>query len=413
MRRTLPLWILALSLVAGACSDESPRVAKIDEMKVVKVSGDQASPVPSAASPVIYATAGASLQLLDADGYTPEPLVAQVMVEGGAGIMSGGPVVPKGTETHWHIEEGGGKLYGDTRLTDDTAHVVNRWAPGTRAGTYRATAGRIVGTAIVTDSEWELVVEPGPVSELSLHPLSHVQEGDNIDIRSLLAAASDKHRNAIPLERVRSLPAANNVWWAWPVDGEPTHYKSGWTTAVPDLTGYTGTPWPYEVFPGDGEPQWIASRDGASPAQWNDYTITYYLSVDPEHTGGAKVELLVRAAGIGWYQTAVRTAFISHRGQITTYNTNLADNPTFGLMVKAGGTIDSATVSWRTTGGEQVTRQFMAGRGGVPTRHFGTLYTAPLEVQIHNSKPARTSAVLYRCANGLTPSSTQTCSELH
>lgn len=165
MRRTSLSLILALAVLAGACSsDDGPSVATLDQMRVVKVSGDQSSPVPSAPSQAIYATAGASLQLLDADGYTAEPLVAQVVVEGGSmGIMSGGPIIPKGTLIHWQIPSAAGRLLGTPTATDDTAYVINRWAPGTRAGTYTVKGQTLRGDgSIVTEATWDLVVEPGP-----------------------------------------------------------------------------------------------------------------------------------------------------------------------------------------------------------------------------------------------------------
>src|SRR5690625_3212147 len=165
IRRTL--YLALISLFAAACSADGPRViSDLEEMRVVKVSGDQSAPVPAVAPSRIVAVAGTSLDAAPGDGWTPEPLVARVVPEAtaGRGITGSGPVIPAGTLVHWQIPEGAGRLYGQTTTTVDSASVVNRWAPGTRAGTYTVAAGRLVGSNIVTDATWEVVVEPGPVA---------------------------------------------------------------------------------------------------------------------------------------------------------------------------------------------------------------------------------------------------------
>nr|PZN89356.1 MAG: hypothetical protein DIU52_14005 [bacterium] len=138
-----------------------PRPAKIEEMRVVKISGDQAArvPPPEVAGLTIRAVVGQ-------DGWTSEPLVARIEVVQPGGLQAlhadDSVYVPKGTLVHWLLDDGAGRLFASTTATDDTATTVNRWAPGTKAGRFRARAGRLVGTEIVYDAEFELEVLPGP-----------------------------------------------------------------------------------------------------------------------------------------------------------------------------------------------------------------------------------------------------------
>jgi hypothetical protein len=242
MRRT-SLWILALSLVVGACSSDSdPIIADIDQMRVVKVSGDQTSQVPAAASHTIYATAGASLAVLDGLGYTPEPLVARVEAVGmqsrGTGPSS---VIPPGTLVHWQIPEVAGRLFGGTTATDDSAHVINRYAPGTRAGTYIAYAGRMVGSEIEIDAEWELVVEPGAAVRIATAKPTDApyryEIGDTIDARTMIAYGEDGHFNRIAADVIRATPDSL-VSWEWTdasaANAQPIHGE-GWTVPVSDF----------------------------------------------------------------------------------------------------------------------------------------------------------------------------------
>lgn len=185
MRRT-SLSPLIFVLLVGACGDDGPSVARLEDMRVVKISGDQSSQVPSAPSATIYATAGAALNVIGPDGYTSEPLVARVEVVGANGITDGGPIVPAGTLIQWNLPVEAGRLFDRAIATDDSAYVINRWAPGTKAGTYEVYVGRLVSSDILTlDAKWELVVEPGaPVEAAWGGAWQHdaVAAGDTIDL---------------------------------------------------------------------------------------------------------------------------------------------------------------------------------------------------------------------------------------
>jgi hypothetical protein len=230
--------LIALAMLAGACSDPAPDpvIATIDQMRVVAVSGDQTTQVPDIApSQTIYATAGAALQAAPGEGWTPEPLVARV--EATVASRGTGPsaVIPPGTLVHWQIPEVAGRLFGASTAVDDTAHVINRYAPGTRAGTYIAYAGRLVGGDIVTDAEWELVVEPGAVTRINwlCDPwgCDEVSVGEPFDLREYLAEPTDQYRNPVDLMAIPD----SHVGWAWyggPEDPEgPEGY--GWMVTAP------------------------------------------------------------------------------------------------------------------------------------------------------------------------------------
>lgn len=277
MHRRTSLSLLILALLVGACGSESgPSVATLDQMRVVKVSGDQASPVPDAApSATIYATAGASLQVAPGDAWTVKPLVARVEVQGSGsmGIMSGGPVVPAGTMIHWDLPEVAGKLRGLTTATDDSAHIVNRWAPGTKAGTYVASAHRILADGTITDdAEWELVVEPGAPADVQWGGGTWLCAGDEINLLDLVVYLYDAHRNKIDPEAGAAALAAALRWqWADRVQNSSATgpFGSGATVAVPDLgaygfrpltqTGYFGAP--DRTYYAGGVLTWVGDRD--------------------------------------------------------------------------------------------------------------------------------------------------------
>lgn len=165
---------LALALALAACGDDpggpesrGPQPASVDLMRVVKISGDQAAQVPPA---------GVSADLVAASTmptWTPEPLVARVKivqprVNGAAEADS--LFVPPGTLVHWRVQDGCGELFASTTATDDSAYTVNRWRPGTRAGTCTVMAGRLVGTDIVIDTTWTMQVLPGEPVQLDIEP---------------------------------------------------------------------------------------------------------------------------------------------------------------------------------------------------------------------------------------------------
>src|SRR5690606_4280363 len=72
--------VLALALALAACSDDSDSdVATIDQMRVVKVSGDQSAQVP----PPEIAGALRVTATVGEDGWTDEPLIARIVTTGG------------------------------------------------------------------------------------------------------------------------------------------------------------------------------------------------------------------------------------------------------------------------------------------------------------------------------------------
>ena len=237
--------VLALALIIAACSDDSDSdVATIDQMRVVKVSGDQSAQVP----PPEIAGALRVTATVGEDGWTDEPLIARIVTTGGGAQATitglSADVVPTGTLVHWYLPEECGRLFAQTTATDDSAYTVNRWAPGTKAMTCHAQAGRLVGTQIVMDATWELEVLPGPVAQVQLAEMPWLCIGDTLDMRDYVAGGLDAYWNEIPADTVRALPDSEVSWtWKdgtqWSTGSGPT--VSGWIVVVPDFGqhGYT------------------------------------------------------------------------------------------------------------------------------------------------------------------------------
>lgn len=196
--------VTMLAMLAGACGSDSPvepdltpEPLTVRDWRVVPLSGDQSLSASSA-------SAAASLQplvsanVIGADGYSAEPLVARIELTAEAqarGATLAG--LPTGTLVHWHISDHGGKLYGSTTTPDDSAHILNRWAPSTRASDYTITAGRLVDGEIVTDATWTVTVQPGPAAHVEVPSRLLVWLGDTLDVAGL-ATVTDEHGNPLP-----------------------------------------------------------------------------------------------------------------------------------------------------------------------------------------------------------------------
>lgn len=264
MRRTaLTMLIPALAIMAGACSDSGPDIhmATIDQMRVVKVSGDQSTPAAALSSPP--ASPGLSLAVQASAAYTEEPLVGQVVAEvQGRGTGMSGPsselVVPRGTLIHWELPTEAGRLLGSPTATDDSAYFVNRWAPGTRAGTYAARAQTLRPTGeIVTEETWELTVVPGPLHSVARNSITGlVYEGDTIDVAALVRHGLDAHGNEIPAAEVI---AFGEPEWEVYIMGELTSIPdfpredvlvgsgTGWNVTAPEWRESPGFPFTYII----------------------------------------------------------------------------------------------------------------------------------------------------------------------
>lgn len=241
------LAVLALAVAVAACGrDDDPAndVAAIDQMRVVKVRGDQSSQVPPAGP---SQSLGVRYAQVGTDGYTDEPLVARVEATEPQASLTGPSfaVVPAGTPVHWHLSDGCGKLFGATTETDDTAYTLNRWAPGTKAGACQAAAGRILSDgSIVLDATWELEVLPGPTVEPRFGgpglPDS-VAAGDTLDLSLLITGGWDAHQNPTSVEQAVADLDAGAAWGEAAQSGQicrPTvtlsHHSEGWLVVVPE-----------------------------------------------------------------------------------------------------------------------------------------------------------------------------------
>lgn len=258
--------ILALALAVGACSDsdDGPRLATIDEVKVVKVSGDQSAPVLGQGIVTVQAPSGGlSLQTVPAGEYTPEPLVGRVeptfQARGTRGTGPSGLVVPVGTLVHWDIPEEAGRLLGTTTATDDSAYVINRWAPGTKAGTYTVRAQRILGTGeIVTDATWQVVVEPGKFHTFGSDLSYSAHAGDPVDLSAPIQGmhAMDRYYNPIPDSVV--IAEVTPTWRILGPRPSPASYQcsenvvdSGTGWEIPAAPAYHPNGYCIEIYHGD------------------------------------------------------------------------------------------------------------------------------------------------------------------
>jgi len=252
--------ILLLSLaMLAACGDDpggpesrGPQPADISEMRVVKISGDQAAQVPPA---------GVSADLVAANtmpAWTSEPLVARIEVvqpQARGAAEDDSLFVPPGTLVHWRVQDGCGELFAATTATDDSAYTFNRWAPGTRAGTCTVEAGRLVGTDIVIDTTWTLEVLPGPIVGVGTlfdwrQPQLFI--GDTVDLRAAITRAWDAYENPVPLDSVFAWPDSLIGWaWASSRQGAPQPTAPaghGWFTVVPEPDSTYVSPNGHEYF---------------------------------------------------------------------------------------------------------------------------------------------------------------------
>lgn len=244
MRSTLALLTLALAL--AACSDDDGGRLDIADVRIVKVRGDQSAVAGTTdAAPLRVAHAGPSISAVAGD-WTPEPLVGRIETVGArtSGI-SGPSMLPPDMLAHWHLDPEAGTLLAASTPPDDSLHIVNRWAPSTRAGEYAAVARRILADGSVhEDARWTLVVEPGaPMRVATKKPADapHRYEiGDTIDARVMITYGEDAHHNRIPAEAIRAIPDSL-VSWAWTdasaADAEPIH-GAGWVVPVPDFAAH-------------------------------------------------------------------------------------------------------------------------------------------------------------------------------
>jgi hypothetical protein len=248
-------WTVIALLAAGtACNSDNPgeppiseetppgpRPARIEQMRVVKIAGDQAARVPGPAAPATFGAASAMPQ------WTTQPLVARIEIVPGsapaslASTTNDSLYVPPGTLVHWRIGPDCGELFGQTTATDDSAYAYNRWAPGTRAGTCEVTAGRLVGSDIVIDTTWSLEILPGPivgVGTLFEWRQPQLFIGDTVDLRAAITRAWDAYENPVPLDSVFAWPDSL-IGWAWASSRQGTPQPTapaghGWFTVVPE-----------------------------------------------------------------------------------------------------------------------------------------------------------------------------------
>lgn len=236
--------VVLVSLLATGCDSTTeppaPAPPTVNDWRVIAVRGDQATPVP-AVPPV---TALRFVTVVGEDGYTNEPLVAEIALTDDAEAEGKSlQLLPPNTLVHWHLPAEAGRLFGETTAVDDSLHVINRYAPGTRAGEYTAEAGRLVGTEIVIDATWQLVVLPGPAARLDV-PASPMVAwlGDTANIH-ILADAWDQYGNSIPRDSIR-----------WDPEGPAyTSDVERWdtlTVAAGDLVREVEVAWMRQIGPG-------------------------------------------------------------------------------------------------------------------------------------------------------------------
>lgn len=255
MRRTLALLTLALAL--AACSDDDGGRLDIADVRIVKVRGDQSAVAGTAdAAPLRVAHAGPSISAVAGD-WTPEPLVGRIEAVGArtSGI-SGPSMLPPDMLAHWHLDPEAGTLLAGSTPPDDSLHIVNRWAPSTKAGEYTAVVRRILADGSVhEDARWTLVVEPGAVANLQWHGPAWLCTGDEVNLLDLVSRARDAHNNDIDLGTLGEDLGAVLTWkWLDRVQNSDAvgPEGSGLEVIVPDLSEYNF--WPLTQIGYFGDP---------------------------------------------------------------------------------------------------------------------------------------------------------------
>lgn len=309
MRSTLvALLILALAACdSGSSTEPDPtpdpptvREPTVRDWRVAKLSGDQAARLggPSvAASPRTFIARAGSAAVIGPDGYSDEPLVGVIALtpEAQARGLSL-DALPSSTLVHWHIDDDAGRLYASTTSPDDSLHILNRWAPSTVAGTYTASAGRLVDGEIVEDETWTLVVEPGPAAVVHA-PASPVRIVDGQQVPGPIGAV-DAYGNAVPwaidvrgaLALVGGLPRGDG-WGRGELDVivEDTVAATASVLVYPDLSG----PWTVslvcETPAGTMADAWI-SETLALAASHDPAAEGYADAVGVDPTGAARVD---------------------------------------------------------------------------------------------------------------------------
>lgn len=246
MRSALAAFVI---LALAACGDSGPSVLDLDEVRIVKVAGDQSAVAgTSQATPLHSVSASPRFAVTAGETWTPEPLVGRIETVGArTNGLSGPSMLPPDMLAHWHLPEEAGRLLAASTPPDDSLHIVNRWAPSTRAGEYTAVARRILADGSVhEDARWTLVVEPGPIAVWGWGGHSNeVTAGDTIDMLTWPYNIRDAYENKITIERI--IDSGIQIGWAWtPLDGEPpaAPVDMGWETVVPEQ----GVSWPPNVY---------------------------------------------------------------------------------------------------------------------------------------------------------------------
>lgn len=239
--------LIALAMGLGACSDSGPKIIGLKDARIVKVSGDnQRAQVPSVAPNAnLIVPAGLSAQVSSGPGELFDEVLVVRLAEQGKSTLSGASV-PSGTMLHWEVRgEGCGRPVGLSTATDDSAHSVNRWRKGTKAGECQMNVCRILdGGDVVCDQTFTAVQEPGAVAQLQVGSSAgaYTHPAGSFDVRQFVERAWDAHRNPLDVGQVVAMPDSVVAWyWVDSADGarivEETH-GAGWMAGIPSPDGF-------------------------------------------------------------------------------------------------------------------------------------------------------------------------------
>lgn len=271
MRRTSPV-ILALALVAGACSDTTGvgkgplRLGVVDGNHQVAIAGDVQLGKGVKTRMVRDRSGRVSLHLV-------RPLYAQGTVVQGSPVP-GAVVCAEPPDT---IPEDGSWLRPFQRCnsTDAAGEVIFHFRPGTRAGEIPAEIrGTVEGEPTVFDRVIAYV-EPGALHGWSFNLLAEwPTEGDTIDYAPLVQGGFDRHGNSITAEAVLAM---GEPTWQLVI---PAINSSNPAVARPESVHASGTGWVVVT------PPWRPHDGAMHNAYWLRFTIVglenaYTLSVHP------------------------------------------------------------------------------------------------------------------------------------
>lgn len=303
MRRTLPLWILALSLAVGACDsgteptpEPTPEPVAPKDLRLQIVSGaHQTARIGGGASASLAPVPGLSLQELP-EGLLPEPLVARVVTRDGGMVMMSEVAaetivvtyrvippadIPSGDPRHC------GASFIDSQAPDADGHVTTYWEEPTIADYDCRMEMRLVVDGVPrVDTVFTSRMAPGPVATFEAPDTVRLLEGEVWRV-----APYDRFGNYIP----ETYAARGDALVAHdaPVYVEAARWGAGeYDVLVADTVIHTGTILVYPDLAGE----WLWELACEAPSGSYLDRIVFQVATSPVGGGWSQAGIPMRIA---------------------------------------------------------------------------------------------------------------------